>query len=147
MFTCSTLLLFPYPVPADIHRSVQHVTLHNVPVDVLPRLFLWFSQVKHFECHDISPPQEVQCVHTYSVAWDVLVICTNHYLPETVRGKLGVGCIAQMCGGLWPRCVGGGLCAWAGAVWGSCVCGSYVSFLSCASHPVKPCSLHPHYAD
>ena len=28
--------------------SVQHVTLCHVPVDVLPRLFLWFSQVKHF---------------------------------------------------------------------------------------------------
>ena len=71
MFTCSTLLLFPYPVSADIHGSVQHVTLYNVPVNVLPRLFLWFSQVKHFECHGIRPPQEVQCVHMYSVAWDV----------------------------------------------------------------------------
>ena len=72
MFACSTLLLFPYPVPADIHGSVQHVTLRNVPVDVLPRLLLWFSQVKQLECHDIEPPQEVQCVHMYSVAWDVL---------------------------------------------------------------------------
>ena len=68
VFTCSTLLLYPYPVPADIHGSVQHVTLYNVPVDVLPRFFLWFSQVKHFECHGIHPPQEVQCVHMYSVA-------------------------------------------------------------------------------
>ena len=68
VFTCSTLLLYPYPVPADIHGSVQHVTLYNVPVDVLPRFFLWFSQVKHFECHGIQPPQEVQCVHMYSVA-------------------------------------------------------------------------------
>ena len=68
MFTCSTLLLFPYPVPADIHGSVQHIILDFVPVDVLQRLFLWFSQVKHFECHDIQPPQEVQCVHMYSVA-------------------------------------------------------------------------------
>ena len=83
MFTCSTLLLFPYPVPADIHGSVQHVTLMHVPVDVLPRLFLWFSQVRHLECCYIQPPQEVQCVHMYSVAWDVLVICTNHYLTET----------------------------------------------------------------
>ena len=83
MFTSSTLLLFPYPVPADIHGSVQHVTLESVPIDVLPRLFLWFSQVKHFECHHIHLPQEVQCVHMYSVAWDVLVICTNHYLIET----------------------------------------------------------------
>ena len=75
-------------MPADIHGSVQHVTLHNVPVDVLPRLFLWFSQVKHFECYDIHPPQEVQCVHMYSVAWDALVICTNHYL--TAGGGGGV---------------------------------------------------------
>ena len=83
MCTCSTLLLFPYPVPADIHRSVQHVTLWHVPVDVLLRLFALFSQVKHFECHAIRRPLEVQCVHMYSVAWDVLVICTNHYLKET----------------------------------------------------------------
>ena len=52
-------------------------------MDVLPRLFLWFSQVKHFDCRHIPPPQEVQCVHMYSVAWDALVICTNHYLTET----------------------------------------------------------------
>ena len=83
MFTCSTLLLFPYPVPADIHGSVQHVTLWNIPVDVLSRLFLLFSQAKHFECHLIHSPQEVQCVHMYSVAWDALVICTNDYLTET----------------------------------------------------------------
>ena len=100
MFTCSTLLLFPYPVPADIHGSVQHVTLWNVPVDVLSRLFVWFSQVKHLECHDIFPPQEVQCVHVYSVAWDALVICTHHYLTDTG----------------WELGRGGG-----GAVWGSCV--------------------------
>ena len=68
MFTCSTLLQFPYPVPADIHGSVQHVTLKGVPVDVLPRVFLWISQVKHFECRYIHSPQEVQCVHMYSVA-------------------------------------------------------------------------------
>ena len=24
-------------------------------------------QVKHFECHFMRPPQEVQCVHMYSV--------------------------------------------------------------------------------
>ena len=83
MFTCSTLLLFPCPVPTDIHGSVQHVTLTDVPVDVVPRLFLWFSQAKHFECRGIQPPPEVQCVHMYSVAWDALVICTNHYLTET----------------------------------------------------------------
>ena len=70
-------------MPADIHGSVQHVTLGNVPVDVLPRLFLWFSQIKHLECRYIQPPQEVQRVHMYSVAWDVLVICANHYLTES----------------------------------------------------------------
>ena len=48
----------PIDVPADIHGSVQHVTLGGVPVDVLPRLFLWFSQVKHLECTSIHPPQE-----------------------------------------------------------------------------------------
>ena len=101
MFTCSTLLLFPYPVPADIHGSVQQVTLGRVPVDVLPRLFLLFSQAKHFECRGIHPPQEVQCVHMYSVAWDVLVICTNHYLTETgweLWGR-GRGCVGSWGGG------------------------------------------------
>ena len=63
VFTSSTLLLFTYPVPADIQGSVQHVTLRYVREDVLPRLFMWFSQVKHLECHDIPPLQEVQCVH------------------------------------------------------------------------------------
>ena len=83
MFACSTLLLFPYPVPADIHASVQHVTLMGVPLDALPSLFLWFRQAKHFVCHSILLPQEVQCVHMYSVVWDVSVICTNHCLTET----------------------------------------------------------------
>ena len=52
-----------YPVPADAQGSVQHVTLNGVPVDVLPKLWSWFSQVKQLECHRICPPQEVQCVH------------------------------------------------------------------------------------
>ena len=110
MFTCSTLLLFPYPVPAEIHRSVQHVTLERVPVDVLPRLFLWFSQVKHFECRRIHPPQEVECVHMYSVAWDVLVICTNHYLTETGWELCGRG---RGCVGNWGGV--GCVCVWEGA--------------------------------
>ena len=63
VFTCSTLHLFPYPVPADAQGSVQHVTLENVPVDVLPTLWSWFSQAKQLECHHSRPPQEVQCVH------------------------------------------------------------------------------------
>ena len=52
-----------YPVPADAQGSVQHVTLECVPVNVLPKLWSWFSQVKQLECHLIRPPQEVQCVH------------------------------------------------------------------------------------
>ena len=151
MFTCSTLLLFSYPVPADIHGSVQHVTLDNVPVDVLPRLFLWFSQAKHLECPNIHPPQEVQCVHMYSVAWDALVICTNDYLTETGR-ELGRGGGGAVWGEL-EKAVGGGggSCVWelcpsiAGKVirgrcarGGNCVggavleklWGSYVSFMS-----------------
>ena len=80
VFTCSTLLLSPYPVPADIHGSVQHVTLKLIPVDVLSRLFVLFSQVKHFECPNIYPQQKVQCFHMYSVAWNVLVVCANRYI-------------------------------------------------------------------
>ena len=119
MFTCSTLLLFPYPVPGDIHGSVQHVTLWDVPVDVLSRLFLWFSQAKHFECPNIHPPQEVQCVHMYSVAWDALVICTNHYLTETgwELGRRGGGAVWGSWGELEKAVGGGG----GGAVCGSCV--------------------------
>ena len=63
--SCSTLLLFPDLAPADVHGSIQRVSLHKVPVDVLPRLLRWFSQAKHLACHDIHPPQEVQCVHMY----------------------------------------------------------------------------------
>ena len=69
VFTCSTLHLFPYPVPTDAQGSVQRVSLKRVPVDVLPKLWSWFSQVKQLECHDIHRQQEVQCVHMYSVAW------------------------------------------------------------------------------
>ena len=126
MFTCSTLLLFPYPVPAEINRSVQHVTLGFVPVDVLPRLFLWFSQVKHFECRRIHPPQEVQCVHMYSVACDVLVICTNHYLTETgweLWGR-GRGCVGNWGGGGGGELRGAMLeCCGRGGLWGGAVGG------------------------
>ena len=79
-------------------------------MDMLSRLFLWFSQVKHFECHDIHPPQEVQCVHMYSVAWDVLVICTNDYFTETgwKLGREGGGAVWGKLGGARESCVGGG---------------------------------------
>ena len=109
MFTCSTLLLFPYPVPADIHGSVQHVTLWYVPMDVLLRLFLWFSQAKHFECHHIRRPQEVQCVHMHSA----IVICTLYQSLFDRNWGGAVGAVARICGGcgpdmwgLWPRYVG-----------------------------------------
>ena len=78
MFNSAPLSL--YPVPADAQGSVQHVTLRWVPVDVLGKLLSWFSQVKQLECECIEPPQEVQCVHMYSVARDALVLCTNPYL-------------------------------------------------------------------
>ena len=89
MFTCSTLLLFPYPVPADIHGSVQHVILGRVPVNVLPRLFLLFSQVKHFECHDIRPPQEVStvCAHVQCGLG-----CTSH-LYQSLFDRNWVGAV------------------------------------------------------
>ena len=80
VFTCSTLHLFLYPVPAGGQGSVQHLTLTGVPVDMLANMFTLFSTVKEVECDDIRPPQEVQCVHMYSVDWDALVFCTNHYL-------------------------------------------------------------------
>ena len=138
-----------YPVPADIHGSVQHVTLGDVPVDLLPRLFLLFSQVKHLECPDIDPLQEVQCVHMYSVAWGALVISTNHYLTETGRAVWGelwgelcgrsgggelcggrAGVCGELCGeAVWGgsrgSCVGGLGCV-GGAVWGELCGGSCV---------------------
>ena len=52
----------------QIFTEVLNMLLRNVPVDVLLRLFLWFSQAKHFECRYIHSPQEIQCVHMYSVA-------------------------------------------------------------------------------
>ena len=100
---------------ANINESVQHVILKDIPVDVLARVFLWFRQVTHFECHAIRPPQEVQCVHMYSVAWDVLVICNSHYLAETEGGRRGEGlCEGNSgveAGGSCERSWGGGVCA------------------------------------
>ena len=68
VFTCSTLHLFLYPVSAGDQRSVQHLTLRGAPVDVLKKLLSFFSEVTELMCHAIRPPQEVQCVHMYSVA-------------------------------------------------------------------------------
>ena len=50
--------------------EVFDMLLWHVPVNVLPRLFLWFSQVKHSKCYPIQPPQEVHavCTRVYSVA-------------------------------------------------------------------------------
>ena len=79
VFTCSTLHLFPYPVPAGGQGSVQHFTLKVIPVDVLVNMFTLFSTVKELKCEYICSPQKVQCVHMYSVDWDALVFCTNHY--------------------------------------------------------------------
>ena len=79
---------FPYPVPAGDQGSVQHLTLRHVPVDVFINLLSLFSEVKELECHFIYPPQEVQCVHMYSVAWDALVFC----IPITVQECLDNGC-------------------------------------------------------
>ena len=124
MFTCSTLLLFPYPVPADIHRSVQHVTLELVPGNVLPRLFLLFSQVKHLECHGISPPQKV--------LWGTGAVCMGELCGTSWWGDCERSCggegeglceeswgsCEKSCGGscvcVWPRCVG----SWVGVLWG-----------------------------
>ena len=59
-------------MPAGDQGSIQHLTLRRVPVDALASMFTLFSTVKELECHSISPPQEVQCVHMYSVDWDAL---------------------------------------------------------------------------
>ena len=80
VFTCLSLHLFSYLVPAGDQGGVQHLTLRHVPVNVLINLLSYFSEVKELKCDFIYPPQEVQCVHMYSVAWDALVFCTNHYL-------------------------------------------------------------------
>ena len=49
----------------------NYVTLWHFSLNVLQRLFLWFSQIKHLECCYIKPPQEVL---------STIVFCTNHYL-------------------------------------------------------------------
>ena len=67
LFTCSTLHLFPCPVPAGDQGSGQHLSLWGIPVDVLTELLSFFSEMKELKCRSIHPPQEVQCVHMYSV--------------------------------------------------------------------------------
>ena len=67
-------------MPAGDQGSVQHLTLRGVPVDVFANLLSLCSEVKELKCPSICPPQEVQCVHMYSVAWDALVFYTNHNL-------------------------------------------------------------------
>ena len=80
VFKCLSLHLFSYLVPAGDQRSVEHLTLRHVPVDVVINLLSFFSEVTQLECHSIHAPQEVQFVHMYSVAWDALVFRTNHCL-------------------------------------------------------------------
>ena len=84
VFTCSPLHLFSYPVPAGDQGSVQHLTLWGVPVDIFIKVLSLFSEVTELKCHSIRPPQKVQCVHMYSVAWDALVFCIHQSLFESV---------------------------------------------------------------
>ena len=67
-------------MPTGDQGSVKHLTLCGVPVDVLSKLLSFFNDVKELKCASIRTPQEVQCVHMCSVAWDALVFCTNHCL-------------------------------------------------------------------
>ena len=84
VFTCLSLHLFPYPVPAGDQGSVEHLTLWRVPLDVFVNLLSFYSEVKELKCHSIRPPQLVQCVHMYSVAWDALVFCIHQSLFKSV---------------------------------------------------------------
>ena len=54
-------------MPAGDQGSIQHLILRRIPVDVLANMITLFSTIKELECQDIHPPQEVQCVHMYSV--------------------------------------------------------------------------------
>ena len=65
VFTCSTIHLFPYPVPAGDQGNIQCLSLGGVPVDMLANMFTLFTTVKELKCHPVHPPQEVQCVHMY----------------------------------------------------------------------------------
>ena len=67
-------------MPAGDRGSIQQFSLWYVPVDVFAKLLSFCSELQELECHSIHPPQEVRCVHMYSVAWDALVFCTNHFL-------------------------------------------------------------------
>ena len=84
VYTCLSLHLFYYPVPTGDQGSVEHLTLLGVPVDVFINLLSYFNEVKELNCHFIHPPQEVQCVHMYSVAWDALVFCIHQSLFKSV---------------------------------------------------------------
>ena len=75
VFTCSTLHLFPYPVPAGDQGSVQHLTLDGVPVDVLANMITLFISVKELKCHDIYLLQ-VYSVCTWAVWIGILLPIT-----------------------------------------------------------------------
>ena len=53
-------------------------------MDVFIKLLSFFSEVKELKCHSIHPPQEVQCVHMYSVAWNALVFSIHQSLFKSV---------------------------------------------------------------
>ena len=84
VFTCLSLHLFSYLVPAGDQGSVKHPTLWHVPVDVFISLLSLLSEVKELKCLSIHPPQEVQCVHMYSVTWDALFFCIHQSLFKSV---------------------------------------------------------------
>ena len=83
-------------------------------------------------------------MHMYSVAWDVLVICTNHYLTGTgcELGRGGGGTVWGKLGGAGESCGGGELCV--GAVsqhcgesdTGRCACGGNCVGWSCVGEAV-----------
>ena len=68
-------------------------------------------------CLSLHPPptRGTVCAHV-QCGWDVLVICTNHYLTETrwELGREGGGAVWGKLGGARESCGGGG------AVCGSC---------------------------
>ena len=87
-----------------------------VPADVLD-MFTLFGTIKERKCHNIRPPHEVECVHMYSVAWDALVFCSNHYLTAfLIMDLLAITLSRNDC----PACVGVRVRRWAWVRVGAC---------------------------